>query len=212
MTEKSNAENIHLMNNTPRQTLRTTVRTKRQSLNEAEQKIASANLLTQLINNEKVKQAQHIAIYLANDSELDAFPFIQWCWQTDKCVYLPVIHPFTAGQLLFLKYDKTTKMQTNRYGISEPKLDVTAIKLVNDIDIIFTPLVAFDKKGNRLGMGGGFYDRTLACWYQEYQSNALTKPYPIGLAHTCQKVESIPCELWDIPLPEIFTPEHHYKF
>ena len=195
---------------TPRQLLRKTVRQKRQSLTNAEQNKASANLLLQLENNEKVQHAQNIAIYLANDSELDALSFIEWCWQQNKSVYLPVIHPFTTGQLLFLKYDKNTKMQTNQYGISEPKLDVTAIKLVSEIDIIFTPLVAFDQKGNRLGMGGGFYDRTLARWHQVFQTNKLVKPYPIGLAHNCQQVKSIPCELWDIPLPEIITPTQHF--
>jgi len=200
------------MNKTPRQALRTNIRIKRQSLSKTEQSKASADLFIQLISHEKINQAEHIAIYLANDSELDALPFVHWCWQNNKSVYLPVIHPFCKGQLLFLKYDQNTKMQTNQYGISEPKLDVTAIKLVKELDIIFTPLVAFDKQGNRLGMGGGFYDRTLARWFQDYQTNTLTKPYPIGLAHDCQHVLEVPCELWDVPLPEIFTPEHHYKF
>jgi len=203
---------IQLMNKTPRQALRTNIRIKRQSLSKTEQSKASADLFIQLISHEKINQAEHIAIYLANDSELDALPFVHWCWQNNKSVYLPVIHPFCKGQLLFLKYDQNTKMQTNQYGISEPKLDVTAIKLVKELDIIFTPLVAFDKQGNRLGMGGGFYDRTLARWFQDYQTNTLTKPYPIGLAHDCQHVLEVPCELWDVPLPEIFTPEYHYKF
>jgi len=197
---------------TPRHLLRKSIREQRQSLNNIEQKQASATLLAQLINNDKVKQARHIAIYLANDSELDGMSFIKWCWQKGKSVYLPVIHPFSSGQLLFLKYEKNTKMHTNQYAISEPKLDVTAIKLIHDIDIMFTPLVAFDQEGNRLGMGGGFYDRTLARWYEAFQENKLAKPYPIGLAHDCQKVDNIPCELWDIPLPEIITPNHHYKF
>jgi len=200
------------MNKTPRQALRTNIRIKRQSLSKTEQSKASADLFIQLISHEKINQAEHIAIYLANDSELDALPFIHWCWQNNKSVYLPVIHPFCSGHLLFLKYDKTTKMQTNQYGINEPKLDVTAVKLVTELDIIFTPLVAFDKDGNRLGMGGGFYDRTLAHWYQKYQVNSITKPYPIGLAHDCQKVSEVPCELWDIPLPEIITPIHRYTF
>ena len=103
-------------------------------------------------------------------------------------------------------------MKINQYGISEPKLDVTAIKQVDNIDIMFTPLVAFDNKGNRLGMGGGFYDRTLARWHKEFQTNKSTKPYPIGLAHDCQHLPEIPSELWDIPLPEIITPNQHYKF
>lgn len=200
------------MNHNPRQALRTDIRKKRQSLTLIEQNRASADLLVQLSSHNKVNQAQHIAIYLANDGELDTLPFIQWCWQNNKSVYLPVIHPFCSGHLLFLKYDQNTIMQTNQYGISEPKLDVTAVKLVAELDIIFTPLVAFDKQGNRLGMGGGFYDRTLAHWYQDYQTDSHTKPYPIGLAHDCQRVSEVPCELWDIPLPEIITPKHSYTF
>ena len=112
-------------------------------------------------------------------------------------------------------------MQTNKYGILEPKLDVRLIKSINDIDIICTPLVAFDLTGNRLGMGGGFYDRTLSAWFKHYryvdeEKNAyerkLTKPYPIGLAHDIQLIDAIPSQLWDIPLPEIVTPTRQYKF
>ena len=103
-------------------------------------------------------------------------------------------------------------MVKNKYGILEPKLDVRSIVSVTDIDIIFTPLVAFDEFGNRLGMGGGFYDRTLAAWYLEYQQNKQAKPMPIGLAHDCQKVKAIPIENWDIPLPKIITPSTIYHF
>jgi len=57
-------------------------------------------------------------------------------------------------------------------------------------------------------MGGGYYDRTLAKWFK----NQKAKPHPIGLAHTCQKIQGIPSEHWDIPLPEIITPNQHFKF
>lgn len=197
---------------TSRQLLRKSIRAQRQSLINSQQQEASTNLLLQLKNHKGIQQAEHIAIYLANDSELDPLIFIKWCWQEKKSVYLPVIHPFNKGHLLFLKYEQNTKMKINQYGISEPKLDVTAIRQVDNIDIMFTPLVAFDNKGNRLGMGGGFYDRTLARWHKEFQTNKSTKPYPIGLAHDCQHVPEIPSELWDIPLPEIITPNLHYKF
>ena len=152
--------------------------------------------------------------------------FIQWCWQHNKNVYLPVLHPFSSGHLLFLHYQPSSIMQQNKYGILEPKLDVRLIKNVNDIDIIFTPLVAFDQTGNRLGMGGGFYDRTLSTWFKRYclESNEsvensgsntdekLLKPYPIGLAHDIQLIDEVPSQLWDIPLPEIVTPSMQYVF
>ncbi len=65
--------------------------------------------------------------------------------------------------------------------------------------MLITPLVAFDEYGQRLGMGGGFYDRTLQNW-QHY------KMQPVGYAHDCQLVEKLPVEEWDIPLPAVVTP------
>ena len=206
---------------TTRNQIRQLIRTKRQNLSHIDQKELSGDLLTQLTQRTDVLTAKNIAVYLANDGELDPMLFIQWCWQQNKNIYLPVIHPFSPGNLLFLHYHQNSEMQSNKYGILEPKLDVRLIKSINDIDIIFTPLVAFDLTGNRLGMGGGFYDRTLSAWFKHYryvdeEKNAyerkLTKPYPIGLAHDIQLIDAIPSQLWDIPLPEIVTPTRQYKF
>lgn len=185
--------------------IRTAVRQQRQQLSNEEQRQASMRLKERLIRHKKIINAQRIALYLANDSELDTLSFIQWCWQQGKEVYLPVLHPFCLGHLLFLRYEKSTSMAENMFGILEPKLDVTKVCPLAELDIICAPLVAFDNTGARLGMGGGFYDRSLAHWQQ-------TKLYPLGLAHDCQLVESIPIEIWDIPLPEIITPSKIYHF
>ena len=67
------------------------------------------------------------------------------------------------------------------------------------------PLVAFDEYGQRLGMGGGFYDRTLQNW-QHY------KTQPVGYAHDCQLVEKLPVEEWDIPLPAVVTPSKVWEW
>ncbi len=190
--------------------IRTDIRNKRRALSKHQQQKAADDLLSQLCSHPKVQAAQHLAIYISNDGELNTFAFIQWCWQQGKQVYLPVIHPFSPGHLLFLHYLPDTEMVKNKYNILEPKLDVRQVCPVNSLDIIFTPLVAFTKSGDRLGMGGGFYDRTLASWYQQVTRSTLAKPYPIGLAHNCQQVDHIPCEYWDIPLPEIITPSQHF--
>ncbi|WP_440875569.1 5-formyltetrahydrofolate cyclo-ligase [Thalassotalea sp. PLHSN55] len=193
-----------------RQHLRKQTRAKRQALTLLEQQQASDALLEQLINDALVKKAQSLAIYLANDGELNCETFIKWCWQQGKHVYLPVIHPFSSGNLLFIRYEENTPMVRNRFNIQEPKLNVTKVCLSSQLDIIFTPLVAFDKTGARLGMGGGFYDRTLASWHQKLTQTpeqvTHIKPYPIALAHDCQQVEQIPSAHWDIPLPKIITP------
>jgi 5-formyltetrahydrofolate cyclo-ligase len=196
--------------------LRKTVRTHRQQLTTVQQQQASEAFKQRLIKHDKVNKAKRIALYLANDSELDTLSFIHWCWQQDKEVYLPVLHPFCSGHLLFLRYQQDTAMTKNKYNILEPVLDVTQVCPISLLDILFTPLVAFDKTGARLGMGGGFYDRTLAGWHKEQimppiNADAL-KLYPIGIAHDCQRVKSIPTEVWDIPLPEIITPSKTYCF
>ena len=193
--------------------LRKEIRQRRNVLSVEEQLTASLKLTEQLSGHSKIRSAQHIALYLANDAELDPVNFIHWCWQQGKHIYLPVIHPFSPGNLLFINYHRSSVMVKNKYGILEPKLDVRYVRHVNQIDVICTPLVAFDTTGARLGMGGGFYDRTLTTWYQKYhlKGKVNAKPYPIGLAHDCQLVDNIPCELWDIPLPEIITPLNKYQ-
>lgn len=195
-----------------RKNIRQEVRYKRSQLSDLHQQEQAVLLCEKLIRQTEVKHAKKIAIYLANDGELNTQPFINWCWHNEISVYLPVIHPFSKGNLLFLKYSETSILIKNKYGILEPKLDVRNIITVNNLDIIFTPLVAFDQRGNRLGMGGGFYDRTLANWHIQYQQNKQTKLLPIGLAHDCQKIEKIPFESWDIPLPIIITPTTRYNF
>ncbi len=208
-----------------RKELRQKIRLKRNALSQEQQDNAAKKMQLRLTAHKKIQTAQHIAIYITNDGELNTTPFINWCWQQNKFVYLPVIHPFCKGNLLFLRFDETTVMIKNKYGIAEPKLDVTKVIPIHQLDILCTPLVAFDPSGARLGMGGGFYDRTLATWYQQQSLSANTstqslngnynhteyKLYPIGLAHDCQQVKQVPCEYWDIPLPEIITPTKTIK-
>lgn len=200
------------MNESARVQIRQNIRQKRLDLSANQQNKAALTLLKHFASDRKIQQCKHIALYLTNDGELNTAPLIDWCWQHNKNVYLPVIHPFSKGHLLFLQYTRDTVLKVNKYGIAEPKLDITTMALAKQIDIICTPLVAFDNSGNRLGMGGGFYDRTLQSWYQEFQRQKDAKPYPIGIAHNCQQVDELPCQSWDIPLPEVLTPLKHYKF
>ncbi|SEK47624.1 5-formyltetrahydrofolate cyclo-ligase [Colwellia chukchiensis] len=206
------SEQADLKTKQSRQLLRQQVRQQRQQLTLAQQDAAAISLLARFCDHKKIQAATSIALYLSNDGEVNTQQLIDWCWQQGKNVYLPVVHPFSAGHLLFLHYQPHTPLVKNRFGIGEPKLDVRNVILPTQIDIICTPLVAFDDTGARLGMGGGFYDRTLQHWYQHFQANKKSKPYPIGLAHDCQRVTAIASEHWDIPLPEIITPSKHFSF
>lgn len=189
-----------------RQALRQQVRQFRQQLTAAEQTKAATELARQVTSNNWLLTKQHFALYLANDAELNTEPLIQALWQAGKNVYLPVLHPFCPGYLLFLHYDSSSVMQINRFNIPEPQLNCARVMPVAALDIIFTPLVAFDATGNRLGMGGGFYDRTLA------QLPAASPCQVIGLAHNCQQVAAVPAEAWDIPLQQVITPAKYFDF
>ncbi|SHO57142.1 5-formyltetrahydrofolate cyclo-ligase [Vibrio quintilis] len=184
-----------------RSNFRTEIRKKRNQLTSDFQQNAAHQLIHQCRQLPEVEASQHIALYLSSDGELDTQLIIQWLWQQEKSVYLPVIHPVSPGHLLFLKYDNETQMVANRYGIQEPRLKKDDVLPVQYLDLIFTPLVGFDATGQRLGMGGGYYDRTLADWKKVKQN-----PTMVGLAHDCQYVDQLPVASWDIPLPKIVTP------
>ncbi|KLV06486.1 MULTISPECIES: 5-formyltetrahydrofolate cyclo-ligase [Photobacterium] len=190
-----------------RQHIRQIIRQHRRALTPDQQQLAAQDLLEHCQQSATLLHAQHIALYLANDGELDTQPVIDWLWHQGKSVYLPVLHPFSKGNLLFLHYTPDTRMTANRYQIREPMLDIRLVKPITELDVIATPLVAFDNTGQRLGMGGGYYDRTLNRWHQERQG-----PRPIGLAHDCQQVDTLPVEAWDVPLPEIITPSYHFHW
>ncbi len=190
-----------------RSEFRSHIRQLRNQLTPREQSQQAAMLLDTLITLPEWQQADTIALYLSFDGEIDTKGLIEWCWQHNKKVCLPVLHPFSKGQLLFIHYHPNSPMTLNRYNIEEPQLRQPDIVPVHSIDLIMTPLVGFDKQGHRIGMGGGYYDRTLA----PFQSSD-SGPNAIGLAHHCQQVDTLPIEHWDIPLPIIVTPSKIWRW
>lgn len=183
---------------TLRNQLRQQIRKTRANLTALQQQQAEDSITQQALALIEERNAQHIALYLSFDGEISTDKLIKTLWAQDKQVYLPVLHPFNPNHLLFLRYLPDTPMLKNKFGIWEPKLNVQNVLPLDELDILFTPLVAFDKQGNRLGMGGGFYDRTLQNW----QNSSFI---PVGLAHQCQQVELLPTEAWDVPLHRILV-------
>lgn len=189
-----------------RQNIRKLMRSRRNELSENEQLEAAKKIKVNIFQHLKNAEIRRLGIYLSNDSEIDTSLIIEELWHHNIAVYLPILHPFCRGHLLFQRYEKNSPMTVNRYGILEPKLNCSQVCPVEYLDVLCTPLVAFDLQGNRLGMGGGFYDRTLAKYYREKRS----KPEIIGLAHNCQQFDLLPIESWDVPLKTIVTPKKCY--
>lgn len=181
-----------------RNQLRQQIRKTRANLTALQQQQAEDSITQQALAFIEERNAQHIALYVSFDGEISTDKLIKTLWAQDKHVYLPVLHPFNPNHLLFLRYLPDTPMLKNKFGIWEPKLNVQNVLPLKELDILFTPLVAFDKQGNRLGMGGGFYDRTLQNWRN-------SSFIPVGLAHQCQQVEQLPTEVWDVPLHQILV-------
>jgi 5-formyltetrahydrofolate cyclo-ligase len=198
------------MQDTRAQVLRQRFRQRRRQLTSEEQRRASKAVLEQCLNQTEFKHARSVACYLAEDGELDPKPIIEYCWQQGKQVCLPVLHPFCKGHLLFVRYSADSIMRPNRFNIPEPALTCADIVPLATLDIIFTPLVAFDEQGHRLGMGGGFYDRTLAPLYRNNPQAPDCSTAVIGLAHNCQQADTLIARPWDLPMQKIITPSKTY--
>lgn len=189
-------------------TLRQQIRNKRRNLSEAEREHASFLLCERIASSKTFTQSKHIAFYLTNDGELDLNLLIQHAWQQGKKCYLPVLAEPNTNKLWFVPYTPETKLKNNRFGISEPiHSHSTRLRKTLSLDLILMPLVAFDEQGNRVGMGGGFYDRSLAFLRQRQYWH---KPNLLGVAYDFQKQGQLETNPWDIPLQAVATEKALY--
>jgi len=188
-----------------RQIIRQQMRHLRRAMTDDQQAQAAEQLAELALNYAPVTAARNIALFLSVDGELNTRPLIARLWHLKKAVYLPILHPFSPGNLLFLRYSPDTPLHINKLRIPEPPLDIRQLLTLDQLDLMMVPLVAFDQQGQRLGMGGGFYDRTLQNWRQHGF-------LPVGLAHDCQRVDSLPVAEWDVPLPAVMTPSRLWQW
>jgi len=143
---------------------------------------------------------QKIAAYLAVQSEISLNPWIAGNHQ--HRIFLPKLYEVSDIKLRFAQLCERTRWTHNRFKIAEPDCGWDETLEANQLDIILMPLVAFDRNGNRLGMGGGYYDRSLA--FRRSRMHWL-KPRLIGVAHSCQEHPQLPRQDWDVPLDGIIT-------
>lgn len=186
---------------------RSQIRSKRASLSKHERKAAEQQLYKQVIASPEFLKSRHIALYLANDGEIDPALIMQKAWSMGKVCYLPVLNPL-SNSLSFVKYKADTYLRRNRFNIPEPDLIRRHIRHPWALDLVLTPLVGFDNKGHRLGMGGGFYDRTFAFKLK----HSYRKPLLIGLAYDFQKQDLVQADAWDIRLEKAATEKAFYAF
>lgn len=189
--------------------LRSMLREARRGLDDEARRAAAHGLLARLLELPEFVGATRIAIYLPNDGEIDTRQVIRWCHQNDRQPCLPVIQR-SGGKnwLLFAELKSDTRFEPNNLGIPEPVVDAEDMIEARDLDLVLLPLVGFDEHGNRVGMGGGFYDTT----FEFVRNGNVGRPRLVGIAHEVQKVPQIDVESWDIPLPLVVTGEKIYRF
>ena len=186
--------------------LRRQLRQQRRRLDIFQQRQAEQNTLKHLIKHPQFKQAQKIGIYLNAFGEIHTRKIIKYCFQQGKTVYLPLIGNMNQKLLWvpinahlyynrrFAKHPLGMREPMNRRGVAARQLD-----------LLLMPLLACDVHGTRMGMGGGYYDRTLA--------DAPQRPFRIGLAHPFQYLDdALTRQSWDQPLDYLCTPEKIYTF
>lgn len=178
-------------------TLRRQLREQREQLSDKAQTIAEQRLAKRLGNYPALLTAQKVASYLPFNGEIS--PRLVEAALPHATVYYPRITNFLRREMRF--YQTRQQNKKNALGINEPTAIGSPVA-TGYFDAILLPLVAFDRTGNRLGMGAGFYDRVLS-----YRLNSRRYPRPrlIGLAHHFQEVKSLTAQNWDVPLDAILT-------
>jgi 5-formyltetrahydrofolate cyclo-ligase len=187
-------------------TLRRQLKSARNALKPAARHQAARASLRLALRHGLLLRAQRIGFYLPQGGEFDAHPLLnQALWMQREC-YLPVL-PRRGRVMRFGRLGRNTRMKANRYGIPEP-LDAHPLR-ARQLDLLLMPLVGFDQQGYRLGMGGGYYDATLAFMHHR---RLWRKPRLVGIAYECQGVETLPHDPWDMPLDAVLTERQLYRF
>ena len=182
--------------------LRAKMRIKRRSLSRPDQREASVRLVQQLLKLPGISGARRLGAYFANDGEIDPLPALEALMERGRRGYLPVLLATRRPRLQFAEYFSDEPLQRGKYGIPVPFHDRRRLIDPVALDWLLMPLVAFDESGNRLGMGGGFYDASLASSTHRLQ---WRRPVLIGLAHEFQRVDALNVDSWDVPLDGILT-------
>lgn len=185
---------------TSKHDIRRRMRRRRRAL-PTEERIRASTAVAGVLGHFNVfRAARRIAIFAANDGEIDLTTAVRR--YASKRYYLPVVPSPGRLRMCFADLRPGTSFKRNRYGILEPDVDAAFLATAHELDLVLAPLVAFDLRGGRLGMGGGYYDATFEFlasrkhWHQ---------PKLVGVAFSFQEVEHIEREPWDIPLTAVVT-------
>jgi len=189
------------MQSLSRKELRQTLRQARRELHGTARIEREAAILRAINQHPRFKRLRHLALYWPSDGEVDLRPLLNMQSAAQQR-YLPIL--VRGSRLRFAPWTALSSVYPNRFGIPEPRVQPRERLRPAQLDAVLMPLVGFDEHGNRLGMGGGFYDRSFAF---RHARRRWRKPLLIGVAFELQRCPTLPAAAWDIPLDGIVT-EH----
>jgi 5-formyltetrahydrofolate cyclo-ligase len=175
------------------------MRLRRRSLSGSRRALATRAIVARLQRLPAFRAARRIALYWPADGEPDLRALAKTAWARGKQLYLPVVGH--GGAMRFRRWSAHRPLRRNRYGIPEPLGRHAASAAA--LDLVIVPLVAFDAHCNRLGMGGGYYDRAFM--------QRRHRPILVGAAFTVQQVNALPRQPWDVPLDLVITERGQHK-
>ncbi len=178
----------------------------RSSLSSQQIEATSVLIANRLWRTRNLMRARKIACYFAVNGEVSCEHFINQAWSRGREIFLPVV---SGKELNFAQYSPETSLTSNRFGIPEPACSDADLTAGRHLDVVLAPLVAFDHCGHRVGMGGGFYDRT---FHFLLTRSHWKRPCLIGLAYDFQLVNRLQPNAFDVPMQKILTATSSHVF
>ena len=183
------------------QEIRQAIRESRQAVPIPYAKQAAAKFVELVVELDWYKNAKRIAAYLPFNGEADPLPLMDRAIVDGKQIFVPVIVD-KSEPLRFEAWTRETKVTENSFHINEPDASETSTA-PPELDLVITPLVAFDGQRNRLGVGGGYYDRTFA--FLNNIATADRRPLMVGLGYELQRIKKIDSQSHDVKLDAVVT-------
>ncbi len=191
---------------TARDQLRNQLRLRRNELSANERLAASMAMASKLLPILAEMAPGYVAGYWAVDAELPLHA-VQMRLPKDLVWCLPIVQ--ADKSLLFAPWKAGDHVTTNKFGIPEPDIDPRSALSADQMKVVLLPLTGFTRTGYRLGMGGGFYDRSLAFCRDRDQR----QPLRIGIAYACQEIDqALDAQAWDVELNAVATEREYLAF
>ncbi len=187
-----------------KRTLRKDMLKKRNSMTSHEVESQSKIIISKLVNLDEFKSSENIMIYLSYKNEVDTNLLLDICLEESKKVIVPLCIEGENRMIPCEIKDPKKELQENSMGIKEPHKELAREVNVKSIDLVIVPGVVFDLKGNRIGFGGGYYDRFL---------KLATNAKSIALCYDYQIIDNyIPAEDFDISMEKVITEKKIINF